>query len=126
MVWKYSDWVWSRKTGATTRRPGATPETFHGTGGSNGDLLLTVDPGTRLQSGNASAQNMVIASVEGQVSAEIATRRAVKSGQATTPMNDVFDAYCTDFEKDNRRPTPNSNWGKLIPFSPASFARVAP
>ena len=67
---------------ATAVSAGKVSVTFHGAGGSSGDsiettiattpksggdLVLTIAPGTRLQSGNSSAQNMVIASVKGQM-----------------------------------------------------------
>src|SRR5208283_2681616 len=67
---------------ATALSAGKVSVTFRGTGGSsgdsieatvvttskaNGDLVLTMAPGTRLRSGDASAQGMVIAGVKGQV-----------------------------------------------------------
>src|ERR1017187_9514386 len=71
---------------------GKVSVTFRGNGGSSGDaieatvvttpkaggdLVLTMAPGTRLQSGNASAQNMVFAGVRGQ--AVDATRFVARS-----------------------------------------------
>src|SRR5258708_492558 len=67
---------------ATAIAAGKVSVTFHGTGGSTGDAIevvvtktrkggesleLTVPAGTRLTSGNAGAQSMVIAAVKGQV-----------------------------------------------------------
>src|ERR1035441_585033 len=67
---------------ATAVSAGKVSVTFRGRGGSSGDaieatltttakaggdLVLTIAPGTRLQSGNSSAQSMVIAAVKGQV-----------------------------------------------------------
>jgi hypothetical protein len=95
---------------------GKVSVTFRGNGGSSGDaieatvvttakaggdLVLTMAPGTRLQSGNASAQNMVIAGVRGQ---EVDANRFVARSEisvSATPRTYVLDAYCTDFEKDN-------------------------
>jgi hypothetical protein len=104
--------------------------TFRGNGGSSGDaieatvvttpkaggdLLLTVAPGTRLQSGNASAQNMVIAGVRGQ--AVDATRFVARSeiSVSATPRTYVFDAYCTNFEKDNPSTGTQFSLGKVDP-----------
>jgi hypothetical protein len=101
---------------ATAVSAGTVSVTFHGTGGSSGDaiqaiiattpktsgdLVLTIAPGTRLQSENPSAQNMVIAGVKGQLVSENSytpTREIMASAVARTY---VLDAFCTDFEKDN-------------------------
>jgi hypothetical protein len=95
---------------------GKVSVTFRGTGGSSGDTIeatvvttqkasgdleLTMVPGTRLQSENASAQNMVIAGVKGQVVDENSYTPTSEIIASTTPRTYVFDAYCTDFEKDN-------------------------
>jgi hypothetical protein len=89
---------------------------FRGTGGSSGDsveaivtrtdkagsnLELTIAPGTRLQSGNAAAQSMVIAAVEGQVMSESSYSPSSVIEVGDTPRTYVFEAYCSDFEKDN-------------------------
>ena len=104
--------------------------TFRGNGGSSGDAIeatvvttpkaggdldLTVAPGTRLQSGDASAQNMVIAGVRGQaVDANRFVARTEISVSAT-PRTYVFDAYCTDFEKDNPSTGTQFSLGKVDP-----------
>lgn len=95
---------------------GKVSVTFRGTGGSSGDsieativttpkasgdLVLTIAPGTRLQSGNSGAQNMVIAGVKGQVVDENSYTPTSEIRASNTPTTYVFDAYCTDFEKDN-------------------------
>jgi hypothetical protein len=104
--------------------------TFRGNGGSSGDAIeatvvttpkaggdldLTVAPGTRLQSGDASAQNMVIAGVRGQ--AVDATRFVARSviSVSATPRTYVLDAYCTDFEKDNPSTGTQFSLGKVDP-----------
>jgi hypothetical protein len=95
---------------------GKVSVTFRGTGGSSGDsieatitttpkasgdLVLTIAPGTRLQSGNSGEQNMVIASVKGEVVNENSYTPRSEIRVSATPTTYVFDAYCTDFEKDN-------------------------
>ena len=101
---------------ATAVSAGKVSVTFRGAGGSSGDaieatiittpkaggeLVLTIAPGTRLQSGNSSAQNMVIAGVKGQVVNENSYTPRTQVLVSDTPRTYVFDAYCTDFEKDN-------------------------
>jgi hypothetical protein len=109
---------------------GKVSVTFRGNGGSSGDaveatvvttpkaggdLVLTMAPGTRLQSGNDSAQNMVIASVRGQV--VDATRFVARSeiSVSAAPRTYVLDAYCTDFEKDNPSTGTKFTLGKVDP-----------
>src|ERR1039457_5439446 len=109
---------------------GKVSVTFRGNGGSSGDaieatvvttpkaggdLVLTMAPGTRLQSGNASAQNMVFAGVRGQ--AVDATRFVARSeiSVSATPRTYILDAYCTDFEKDNPSAGTQFSLGKVDP-----------
>lgn len=95
---------------------GKVSVTFRGTGGSSGDaieaivvatpktsghLVLTVAPGTRLQSGNSSAQNMVIAGVKGQMMDANRYEPSSEIQVSNTPRTYIFEAYCTNFEKDN-------------------------
>jgi hypothetical protein len=104
--------------------------TFSGNGGSSGDaieatvvitpkaggdLVLTVAPATRLQSGNSSAQNMVIASVRGQVVGGNRFGARSDVSVSATPKSYVFDAYCTDFEKDNPSTGTQFRLGKVDP-----------
>lgn len=115
---------------ATAVTAGKVGVTFRGNGGSSGDaieatvitapkaggdLVLTAAPGTRLQSGNSNAQNMVIAGVRGQ--AVDATRFVSRSeiSVSATPRTYVFDAYCTDFEKDNPSTGTQFSLGKVDP-----------
>lgn len=101
---------------ATAVSAGKVSVTFRGTGGSSGDaieatitttpkgggdLVLTIAPGTRLQSANSSVQNMVIAGVKGQVVNENSYTPRSEIRVSNTPTTYVFDAYCTDLEKDN-------------------------
>jgi len=105
--------------------------TFHGIGGSSGDsieatvvttakaggdLVLTVAPGTRLQSENVSAQNMVIAGVEGQVISGNSYSPSSEIRASDTPRTYVFDAYCTDFEKNNPSASTKFKLGKVDPI----------
>jgi hypothetical protein len=109
---------------------GKVSVTFRGNGGSSGDaieatvvttpkagrdLVLTVAPGTRLQSRNASAQNMVIAGVRGQ--AVDATRFVARSeiSVSATPRTYLLDAYCTDCDKDNPSSGTTFTLGKVDP-----------
>jgi hypothetical protein len=95
---------------------GKVKVTFRGTGGSSGDsveaivtkadktggdLELTIAPGTRLQSGDTSAQNMVIAAVRGQALGEGSYSPGSVIEIGSNPKTYVLEAYCSDFEKDN-------------------------
>lgn len=109
---------------------GKVSVTFHGTGGSTGDAIevvvtktrkggesleLTVPAGTRLTSGNAGSQSMVIASVKGQV---FGGNRYIPSAtiEATsTPKTYVMDAYCAEFEKDNPSSATRFSLGRVDP-----------
>jgi hypothetical protein len=103
---------------------------FRGTGGSSGDsieatvvstpkasgdLVLTIAPGTHLQSGNSGAQNMVIAGVKGQVVNENSYTPRSEIRVSGTPRTYVFDAYCTDFEKDNPSTETKFKLGEVDP-----------
>jgi len=91
---------------------------FSGNGGSSGDsvevvvgrtakagdgaITLTIPAGTRLQSRNASEQNMVVAAVRGRAMggesyAQASAIEVPDSGSATY----ILEGYCMDFEKDN-------------------------
>jgi len=109
---------------------GKVSVTFHGTGGSSGDaieatvqttpkavgdLVLTMAPGTRLQSGNSSDQNMVIANVKGEVANENSYSPTTLITVTSTPKTYIFDAYCTDFEKDNPSTGTQFSLGKIDP-----------
>ena len=109
---------------------GKVSVTFRGTGGSsgdsieatvvttsktNGDLLLTIAPGTRLQSGNSSAQIMVIAGVRGLVVDANQFEARSQISVSATPRTYVFDAYCTDFEKDNPSTGTQFRLGQIDP-----------
>jgi hypothetical protein len=110
---------------------GKVSVTFRGTGGSSGDsieativtttpnaggdLVLTIAPGTRLQSGNSSAQNMVIAGVKGQVVDQNSYTPRSEIRASNTPTTYVFDACCTDFEKDNPSTGTQFSLGKVDP-----------
>ncbi len=103
---------------------------FRGNGGSSGDailatvatatnasddLLLTVAPGTRLESADSGAQGMVIAGLKGLVAEENGYYRKSEILATSTPQTYVFDAYCTDFEKEN--PSTNTTF-RLRPVDP--------
>jgi hypothetical protein len=109
---------------------GKVSVTFRGNGGSSGDaieatvvttpraggdLVLTMATGTRLQSGNSSAQNMAIAGVKGQVVDENNYTPRSEIIASTTPRTYVFDAYCTDFERDNPSTETKFSLGKVDP-----------
>ena len=80
-----------------------------------GELVLTVAPGTRLKCGDSHAQNMVIAGVEGQLrDANRYSPSRVITADAT-PTTYVFEAYCTDFEKDNPSAGTAFSLGKVDP-----------
>ena len=89
---------------------------FHGTGGSSGDaieatvattpkasgdLVLTLAPGTRLESKNPNTQNMVIASVRGQALTTNTYTPMSEIRASGKPKAYILDAYCTEFQKDN-------------------------
>ena len=95
---------------------GKVKVTFRGNGGSSGDTIevavvktdksagnldLTIAPGTRLQSGDSSAQNMVIAAVKGQLMGanSYAPTSVIRVGDV--PKTYLLEAFCSDFEKDN-------------------------
>jgi hypothetical protein len=101
---------------AAAAAAGKIKVSFRGTGGSSGDaveaivtrtesdggaLELTIAPGTRLQSGDKSAQSMVIAAVRGQSMGEgsYSPGSVIEIGRGTKTY--VLEAYCSDFEKDN-------------------------
>ena len=101
---------------------------FHGLGGSSGDsieatitttsktggdLPLTVAPGTCLNSGDAGAQNMVVASVRGMLVGgnSFSPGRVIHAGEHPTAY--VFEAYCTDFDKNNPATTTKFQLGKV-------------
>jgi hypothetical protein len=101
---------------------------FHGKGGSSGDsieatvtttqkaggdLVLAIAPGTRLQSGNSSAQDMVIAGVKGQVVDERSYTPRSQIEVSDTPTRYLLEAYCTDFEKDNPSTETSFTLGKV-------------
>lgn len=105
--------------------------TFHGTGGSSGDsvevvvaktaksgadLELTIASGTRLRNGFASAQNMVIAAVQGQKMGERSYLPTSVIRVEDTPKTYVLDAYCTDFEKENPSSQSEFQLGKVDPI----------
>jgi hypothetical protein len=101
---------------ATAVSAGKVQVTFRGNGASSGDsimvivkkadksgenLALTVSAGTRLKSGNPSAQSMVIAAVKGQVMGENSYSPSSVIQVGDTPTTYVLEAYCSEFEKDN-------------------------
>lgn len=109
---------------------GKVSVTFQGLGGSSGDTIqadiratskaggdleLTVAPGTRLQCGNSSAQNMVIAEVKGRLVGGNAYAPTGVIRASTTPTTYVFEAYCTDFEKNNPASEAPFTLGKVDP-----------
>jgi ankyrin repeat protein len=115
---------------ATAVSDGKVSVTFRGTGGSSGDaieatvvttpkaggdLVLTMAPGTRLQSGNSGAQNMVIAGVRGRVIDKSSYTPGSEILVSNTPTTYVFDAYCTDFDKDNPSTGTKFTLGKVDP-----------
>ena len=115
---------------ATAVSAGKVTVTIHGTGASSGDaieatiattqkaggtLVLTIAPGTRLQSRNSSAQNMVIASVKGQMVNETSYTPSSEITASETPQTYVLDAYCTDLEKDNPSSETKFTLGKVDP-----------
>jgi hypothetical protein len=121
---------------ATAVSAGKVSVTFHGTGGSSGDsieatvvttpkaggdLVLTMAPGTRLQSENSSDQNMVIAGVKGQVIDENSYTPKTEIRASGTTTTYVFDAYCTDFEKDNPSTGTKFTLGKVDPVLACIF-----
>lgn len=68
----------------------------------NGTLTLTVPPGTRLESGTASAQNMVVAGVRGRAVGTdsyepVSTIEVSDRGSSTY----ILEGYCMNFDKDN-------------------------
>lgn len=94
---------------------------FQGTGSSSGDsievviartsnagpkrLRLTIAPGTRLGSGAASDQGMVIAGISGRVvDANSYEPTAVIEAADGPPAKYILEAYCTEFEKNNPSP----------------------
>jgi hypothetical protein len=125
---------------ATAVAAGKVTATFHGTGGSSGDvieativgtakasgdLLLTIAPGTRLQSGTSSAQNMVIADLKGQVVSENSYTPRTNILVSATPRTYIFDAYCTDFEKDNPSSGTKFTLGKVDPVLACVFSKAS-
>jgi ankyrin repeat protein len=109
---------------------GKVSVTFRGNGGSSGDsieatiattpkadgnLVLSIAPGTRLQSGNSTAQSMVIAGVKGQLVSGHSYSPSSIIIASDTPKTYVFDAYCTDFEKDNPSSQTQFTLGKADP-----------
>ncbi len=107
---------------ATALAAGKVTVRILGTGGSSGDaiklvvtktakadpgpLSLTVARGTRLESQNASAQNMVVAGVRGRTvggDSYVPTSEIDVSDKGSTTY--VLEGYCMNFEKDN----PSSN-----------------
>jgi hypothetical protein len=101
---------------ATAVAAGKVNVSFQGTGGSSGDsirvivtktdksgenLALTIPAGTRLKSGNPSAQSMVIAAVKGQVMGENSYSPSSVIEVGDTPTTYVLEAFCLEFEKDN-------------------------
>ena len=106
---------------ATAVAAGKVTVRFLGTGGSSGDaiemvvsktakadpgpLTLTVARGTRLESRNASAQNMVVAGVRGRTvggDSYEPTSEIIVSEKGSTTY--VLEGYCMNFEKDNPSP----------------------
>lgn len=72
-------------------------------------LRLTIAPGTRLRSGAASDQNMVVAGIRGRVvGANSYEPTAVIEATDGPPTKYIVDAYCVDFEKNN--PSPNTHF----------------
>jgi hypothetical protein len=119
---------------------GRISATFQGTGGSSGDsvevvvakttksepdLQLTIAPGTRLSNGSDSAQNMVIASVEGQVMGETSYSPTSVIRVEDTPKTYVLNAYCTDFAKENPSSQSKFRLGKTDPVLACILAEAA-
>lgn len=113
---------------------------FHGTGGSSGDsieativatpnasgdLVLTIAPGTRLQSGSALSQNMVIAGVKGQMINETNYLRSSVIQVDDTNKTYVLDAYCTDFEKENPSSDTKFTLGNVDPILACILSEAA-
>lgn len=103
---------------------------FSGTGGSSGDsvmatvkltdksaesLHLTISPGTRLRSGNSSAQNMVVAGVKGEMTGSQSYRGTSTITATSTPATYVLEAYCAEFEKDNPGSSTHFSVGSVDP-----------
>ena len=81
-----------------------------------GDLVMTVATGTRLQSENASAQNMVIANVKGEMMSGTSYSPSREIQASATPKTFVFEAYCMNFEKNNPSAKTGFRLGRVDPI----------
>ena len=105
---------------------------IRGTGGSSGDSIkldvaktaaapegaieMTIPPGTRLTSGIAGEQGMVVSRVQGQeVGANTYDASSTIVVDSTTPVTYVLQAYCTEFAGDNPSEANNFTLGTPDP-----------
>jgi hypothetical protein len=124
----------------TALAAGQISATFRGIGGSSGDsievvvaktarigpeLELTMTPGTRLQNASSSAQNMVIAGVQGERMGASSYSPGPVIRVQDTPTTYILEAYCTDFEKANPAPQSQFQLGKADPVLACILSKAA-
>jgi hypothetical protein len=141
LTWAFANHAARAEDLAAALAAGRIKVTIHGNGGSTGDTIeavvekadktaadfeLTIAPGTRLRSGDAAAQSMVVAAVKGQVAGDNTYSPSLVIPVGDAPTTNLLEAYCSEFEKGNPSARTSFSVGKVDPVLARILTEAAP